>query len=152
MTSRIPTFASFPSVDFSKLDLSKLNLSGLTLPTLPNVDADAVIGAVKDAGYITVGLAVLAAQKAQVRRQELKKSLEGQVGNSRAQVAEIVDAVESRLATLDKGLVAIETKLDDAVEQLEKRLPERAASVVGQAHEAAKVVRQQVRSLVSLGG
>src|SRR6476646_3958614 len=102
MTSRIPAFTSFPSVDFSKLDLSKLDLSKLDLskfsrPTLPNVDADAVIGAVKDAGYITVGLAVLAAQKAQVRRQELKKSLEGQVGNSRAQVAEIVDAVESGL-------------------------------------------------------
>lgn len=144
MASRIP---SFPSIDFSQLDLAKF-----ARPTLPNVDTDAVVGAVKDAGYITVGLAVLAAQKAQVRRQELKKSLNGQVGSSRAQVAELVSAVETGLAGLDKGLIAIETKLDDAVEQIEKRLPERAATVVGQAHEAAKVVRQQVRSLVALGG
>ena len=141
MASRIPTF---PSVDFSKLDLSQLSL--------PTVDTDAVVGAVKDAGYITVGLAVLAAQKAQVRRQELKKSLGGQVGNGRAQAAEVVDAVEAGLASLDKTIIALEAKLDGAVEQLEKRLPERAASVVGQAHEAAKVVRQQVRSLVALGG
>lgn len=137
------SFPTFPSVDFSKLELPKINR-----PNLPTVDTDAVVNAFKDAGYITVGLAVLATQKAQVRRQELKKSLEGQVGNSRSQMAEIVDVVESRLVTLDKGLVAIEAKLDGAVEQLEKRLPERAAGVVGQAHEAAKVVRQQVRNLI----
>ena len=115
---------------------------------IPSVDTEAVTDAIKDAGYITVGLAVLAAQKAQVRRQELKKSLAGQVGNNRAQIAEIVDVVEARLASLDKGLVTIETKLDGAVEQLEKHLPDRAATVVGQAHEAAKVVRQQVRNLI----
>ena len=95
---------------------------------------------------------MLAVQKAQVRQQELKKSLAGQVGNSRAQVAVIVDAVETGLAGLDKGLIAFEAKLDGAVEQLEKRLPQPAAGVVGQAHVAGKVVRQQVRSLVALGG
>ena len=137
------SFPTFPSIDFSKLELPTFGR-----PNLSIVDTDAVVSAVKDAGYITVGLAVLAAQKAQVRRQELKKSLVGQVGNNKAQMAEIVDVVEARLASLDKGLVAIETRLDGAVDQLEKRLPERAATVVAQAHEATKVVRQQVRNLI----
>ena len=49
-------------------------MSSVKFPTfpqieIPSVDTDAVTGAIKDAGYITVGLAVLAAQKAQVRRQ-----------------------------------------------------------------------------------
>ena len=52
--------------------------------TLPHVDIDAltqavpetVTNAVRDAGYITVGLAVLAVQKIQVRRRELGKSLD----------------------------------------------------------------------------
>lgn len=140
------SFSAFPALDFSKLDLTKL--PKLPQIDVPKIDTDAVLNAVKDAGYITVGLAVLTAQKAQVRRQELKKSLNDQVGDSRSQMAEIVDVVEARLATLDKGLVKIEAKLDDAVEGLGKRLPERAASVVGQAHEVTRVARQQVRQLL----
>jgi hypothetical protein len=50
------TFPTLPAVDFSSLDLAKLP------------------AAAKDVGYVTVGLAVLTFQKAQVRRQELKKT------------------------------------------------------------------------------
>ncbi|MCU1392366.1 MAG: hypothetical protein JWM34_794 [Ilumatobacteraceae bacterium] len=114
------------------------------LPTLPTID----FGPVKDAGYITVGLAVLAAQKVQVRRQELKKSLAGQVGDSRSQMAELVDGLEAGLVSLDSRLVSIETRVDAAVEELEKRLPERAGELLTQAHEVAKVARQQVRNLI----
>src|SRR4051812_31508675 len=95
-------FPTFPSIDFSALDLAKLPQIDI-----PRVDVAAVTGAVKDAGYIPVGLAVLAAQKAQVRRQELKKSLAGQVGDGRSQVAEIVEGLEAGLASLDQRLIAI---------------------------------------------
>ncbi|MCU1390037.1 MAG: hypothetical protein JWL72_3375 [Ilumatobacteraceae bacterium] len=139
-----PKFPTFPSIDFSALDLGKLPQI-----EIPRVDVAAVTGAVKDAGYITVGLAVLAAQKAQVKRQELKKSLAGQVGDSRSQMAEIVDGLEAGLASLDHRLVAIEAKVDAAVEGIEKRLPDRAGELLGQVHEVAKVARQQVRNLIN---
>ena len=125
-------------------------MPAVKFPTAPSpIDVAAVTGAIKDAGYITVGLAVLAAQKAQVKRQELKKSLAGQVGDGRSQMAEIVDGLEAGLASIDGRLVAIEAKVDAAVEGLEKRLPDRAGAVLGQAHEVAKVARQQVRNLIN---
>ena len=164
-------FPTFPSIDFSKLEMPELKMPDLKLPDLklpdfdmPNVKlpklpqfntetvtaaTEAVTNAAKDAGYITVGLAVLALQKVQVRRQELRKSLNDQVGNGKSQLAEIVDAVEAGLATLDTRLIALETKVDDAVDNLEKRLPAKAGAALGQAHEAVKVVRKQARTLVT---
>ena len=129
-------------------------MSSVKFPTfaqleIPSMNTEAVTDAIKDAGYITVGLAVLAAQKAQVRRQELKKSLAAQVGDGRSQMAEIVDSIEAGIASLDTHLIAIEAKVDVAVEGLEKRLPERAGALLGQAHEVAKVARQQVRNLIN---
>jgi hypothetical protein len=169
---------SFPSIDFSKLDVSKIKAPGIKAPqikatqfrvadfdmpkitvpkfTVPQVNtetittaAETVTNAAKDAGYITVGLAVLALQKVQVRRQELRKSLNDQVGNSKSQLAELVDAVEAGLANLDTRLIALETKVDEAVEGFEKRLPAKAGAALGQAHEAVKVVRQHARTLVT---
>lgn len=160
-------FPTFPSIDFSKLEMPELKMPELKMPEfdMPNIKfpqvntetvtavttaaTEAVTNAAKDAGYITVGLAVLALQKVQVRRQELRKSLNDQVGNGKSQLAEIVDAVESGLATLDTRLIAFETKVDDAVESLEKRLPAKAGAALGQAHEVVKVVRKQARTLVT---
>lgn len=161
-------FPTFPSLDFSKLDVSQIkspqikalqfDMADFDMPkiTLPQVNTEsitaateAVTNAAKDAGYITVGLAVLALQKVQVRRQELRKSLNDQVGNSKSQLAELVDAVEAGLASLDTRLLALETKVDDAVEGFEKRLPAKAGAALGQAHEAVKVVRQHARTLVT---
>lgn len=143
--------ASMPRVKFPPFDLPTFELPTFDLPTfdLPTFDIDAVAGAVKDAGYITVGLAVLAAQRAQVRRQELKKSLADQAGDGRSQIAEIVVGIEAGIASLDTHLIALEAKFDGAVEGLEQRLPERAGSLLGQVHEAAKVARQQVRNLIN---
>jgi hypothetical protein len=92
-------FPTFPSIDFSKLDLDKLTkieLPSIDLPTidLPKIDTAAITSAVKDAGYITVGLAVLAVQKAQVRRVEMQKAFTDQFGNGRAQIDELVDAAQ----------------------------------------------------------
>ena len=140
------SFSSFPSIDFSRLDMSTLTMPKIEMP---RINTDAVTNAARDAGYITVGLAVLAVQKAQVRRQEFRRSLHDQVGNGTSQMAEIVDAVEAGLASFDARLVAMEAKLDGAVVGIEKRLPERAGAVIGQAHEAVKVVRNQVRTMVN---
>ena len=151
-------FPTFPSIDFSKLEMPQIKVAQLKMPEFdmpkipqvnPGAVSEAVTNAAKDAGYITVGLAVLALQKLQVRRQELRKSLNDQVGSGKSQLAEIVDAVEAGLATLDTRLIALETKVDDAVEGIEKRLPAKAGAALGQAHEVVKVVRKQARTLLT---
>jgi hypothetical protein len=58
-------------------------------PPRDNVSLGAVSKVALDALYVSVGLGVIAFQKAQVARQELTKSLEGQVKD-----------IESRLKTL----------------------------------------------------
>ena len=157
------TFPTFPSIDFSKLEMPQIKVPQIKVPQIkvPDFDmpkipqinteavSEAVTSAAKDAGYITVGLAVLALQKLQVRRQELRKSLNDQVGSGKSQLAELVDAVEAGLATLDSRLIALETKVDDAVEGFEKRLPAKAGAALGQAHEVVKVVRKQARTLLT---
>lgn len=168
-TVKFPTnFPTFPSIDFSKFEMPTINVPKINVPKInvpdfdmPNIKlpqvnteavtaaTEAVTNAAKDAGYITVGLAVLALQKVQVRRQELRKSLNDQVGNGRSQLAEIVDAVEAGLATLDTRLIGLESKVDEAVEGFEKRLPAKAGAALGQAHEAVKVVRKQARTLLT---
>lgn len=131
-------------------------MKSFTVPTMPNIDLSrmqldpaAVTGAVKDAVYITVGLGVLAVQKVQATRRDATKALADQFGNGKLQIDEIVEAIEARVATLDTKLVALETKLDSAVDGLEQRLPERVGALLGQAHDAAKTARKQVRGLVS---
>jgi len=134
---KIPTF---PSFDFSKLEMPKFGV--------PQIDTEAVTKVATDAVYVTIGLAALAFQKAQVRRQELSKALTDQFGTGKAQISEVVDTLEARLASLDARFIALEGKLDVTVEDLEKRLPERAGALLGSAHEAAKTARKQVRSML----
>lgn len=89
----------------------------------------------KDAAYITVGLGVIGFQKAQVRRQELRKSLENQLTDTREQVAKIAKDIEGRF--------------EPVIDQIEDRLPEQAKGLVKQAREAAKDVQSQLLSLVN---
>lgn len=91
----------------------------LTKIDLAQIDTARARELVRDAGYVAIGLGVLTFQQAQVRRRELAARLD-----------------------------TIEARLDDAVEQLEAKLPEPAGTVVGQAHELAKAARAQVRGLL----
>lgn len=120
-------FPTFPAVDLSALDISRLNLSKLNFPkvNVADIDTDAVADAAKDAAYVTIGLAVVAFQKAQVRRREITKSITDQAAD-----------IKSRIDSF-------EIKIDEAVVGLEKRLPVRAGSLLVQAHDIAKTARQQ---------
>jgi len=86
---KIPTF---PSFDFSTLEMPKFSV--------PQIDTEAVTKVATDAVYVTIGLAALAFQKAQVRRQALSKALTDQFGSGKAQINEVVDTLEARLASL----------------------------------------------------
>lgn len=129
--------ATFPSVDISGLDASRL------------ADAnEKLVAAVRDAAYVTVGFGVLAVQKAQVRRREMVQNIAARFGTSKATVEQLLTKFESQLAKVDARVVAAESKFDGAVEKLEARLPEPAATVVDQAHGLVKAARKQVRGLV----
>lgn len=131
---KLPTF---PSVDFSALDANKL--AGLD---------DKLVGAVRDAAYVTIGFGVLAFQQAQVRRREVVRGIADRFGTSKTQVEELLTSIEGQLGKLDERFTALETKLDTTVAQLEDRLPEQAAAIVGQAHDFAKAARKQVRGFI----
>ncbi|MCX6519205.1 MAG: hypothetical protein NTZ21_00920 [Actinobacteria bacterium] len=157
----IPTF---PSIDLSKFDLSKLDLSKLDLSKLDlskfeiaGVDTDKVLGVLRDAAYVVIGLGVLTVQQAQVRRRELVNNVSDQavvkqLGLGKEQVEELVKGLESRLGQLDERLDRLESKLDSAVEgfidTVGDKLPEQAGALLGQAHEVAKAARKQVRGLL----
>jgi hypothetical protein len=61
---------------------------------------DEIAKAVQDAAYVTIGLSVIAFQKAQVQRNELTKSLQGTLDDARATVEDNVKLVEERLRSL----------------------------------------------------
>ena len=78
----------------------------------------------KDAAYVTVGLGVLAVQKAQVGRRELTSRVEAQLNETGEQVQKIARLVENRVQPV--------------LGQLEAALPETAKDLVKQARDAAR--------------
>jgi hypothetical protein len=61
---------------------------------------DELAKALQDAAYVAIGLGVIAFQKAQVRRNELTKTLEGPIAEARTAVEDNVKLVEERLRAL----------------------------------------------------
>ncbi|MEP7113442.1 MAG: hypothetical protein ABI862_09275 [Ilumatobacteraceae bacterium] len=127
----------FPSVDFSKLDLDALRqvdfskyVPNVNFPTvdmnsldMPSIDVAKLTAAVRDAAYLTVGLGVTAVEQAQVRRREL--------------VTNITD-----------GLDAAKIHLDTVVDKIEAIMPDKAATLFGQAREASDAARTQVLGFI----
>ena len=88
----------------------------------------------KDAAYITVGLGVIGFQKAQVRRQELRKQLGTQLADTRGQVTKLAKDIEARV--------------EPVLDQIEERLPVQAKGLVHQARTTAKDVQGQLLAAV----
>jgi hypothetical protein len=103
---------------------------------------DELTKAVQDAAYVTIGLGVIAFQKAQVQRNELQKQLKGQVGGASK-------AFEERVKLLEERLQGVESRFESVLDQLEDRLPEQARDIAKQARTAARDARAQVRGLAS---
>jgi ElaB/YqjD/DUF883 family membrane-anchored ribosome-binding protein len=109
---------------------------------------------VKDAAYITVGLGVIGFQKAQVRRQELRKQLDAQLVDARQQLAKLADrdqlkVVEDRFKVVEERFEDLEERFEQLLDGLEDRLPEQAREVLKQGREAVKEAQGQVRALVA---
>ena len=75
----------FPSIDFSRLDVNALR-DRLSKIDLPAIDTAKLTAAVRDAGYIAVGLGVVAVERAQARGTELTTI----VGDRLAEVREFI--------------------------------------------------------------
>ena len=92
---------------------------------------------VKDAAYVTVGLGVLAFQKAQVGRRELTSRLETQLNETGGQVQKFARVVEERLQPV--------------LGQIEGAVPASAKDLVKQARDAAREAQAQLAGRASVG-
>ncbi len=107
----------------------------------PEITLDDLQKTVRDSFYVTVGLGVIAFQKAQVQRNELRKQLEAGVGEAHQTVTGSVKTVEERLE-------AVEHRIDAVLDDVEEKLPTQARLVLSQARGVAKDAREQLRVLV----
>ena len=104
----------------------------------------------KDAAYVAVGFGVLGFQRAQVRRQELKKQwlgqraqVESQLESARGQLSELVKAFDERLQP-------VRQELEGRLDEVEGRLPDPAKELVKRARILTKDTEEQVRKLVGV--
>ncbi len=102
-----------------------------------------------DAFYVGIGAGVLAVQKLQVHRTELQRDLAGRVEERRELLDELTKRMEASIGTLEVRLVATEARVDSLVDQARTHLPDTAAGLVGQAHEATKSARTHLRGVTS---
>jgi chromosome segregation ATPase len=109
----------------------------------------------KDAGYVAVGLGVIAFQRAQVRRRELEKQLGDageQIDKLSAAVEEARTLVEARVATLgeqlDRTVDDLEGRVSAALDEVRNLLPEQALDAFDTAVGAAKDATGQLLDLV----
>lgn len=100
----------------------------------------------RDASYIAIGLGVIGVQRAQVRRQELRKQLadqreilEARANDARTIVAGLVKEADARIEPV---LAAVEAQIDAVTD----RLPEQTRALVAQARTAGKDAREQFRA------
>ena len=114
----------------------------------------------RDVAYIGVGFGVLTFQRGQVRRQELKKQIESQLGEARGGFTRLSETVEDRVKLLeerfegvqeqlDTMLDEVEANVDRALDELSARLPEPARDALGTARLAARDATTQLRSRVA---
>jgi hypothetical protein len=136
--------------DPTKIDLTKIDLSRIDVPGL---DRDALVSALRDAAYITIGFGVLTVQKAQVRRRELVAALSARFGTSKETTESLLSSIETELrgivSAVDDRIEAVEARIDTAVAAVEQRLPQPAGAWLSQVHGVARAARRQVRGLVA---
>ena len=113
----------------------------------------------RDAGYVTVGLGVIAFQKAQVRRRELEAQLSGAGDKTTEKVDQLTAALEDLRKTLEERVQALGSQFgatfDDlqelvakAVEEVRSRVPDQAKEAFDTAVGAAKDATGQLLDLV----
>ncbi len=111
------------------------------MATTSGISFEDIQKTLRDSFYVTVGLGVIAFQKAQVQRAELRKQVE-------AGVTDLETALTDSFKTVEERLEAVEERIDAVLDDVEARLPEQARTTLSQARGAAKDARTQLRALI----
>jgi hypothetical protein len=105
--------------------------------------------ALRDAGYIAVGLGVLGIHKAQVRRRDMART-----ATDRAALTARIDDARELLAELikvmDERLVPVRQELEDRLEDVEGRLPDPARELVRSVWLKARDAERHMRKLAGV--
>ena len=102
----------------------------------------------RDAGYVAVGLGVIAFQRGQVQRRELEKQL-ADVSTSLEDVKKLVEERVNALGEqVDLSVDDIEQRLTVVLDEVRSRLPEQAREAFDTAVGAAKDATGQLLDLV----
>ena len=94
----MPKFEMLPKFEMPKFEMPKFDTPNFEVPA---VDAEAITNAAKDVAYISIGVAVLAVQKAQVLGRDVTKTLNEQYSNNKSQIDEYVGTIDSRLVDVE---------------------------------------------------
>jgi DNA anti-recombination protein RmuC len=109
----------------------------------------------KDAGYVAVGLGVIAFQRTQVRRRELEQQL-GDAGQQIDRLSGLLEErrklVEERVEALgeqlDRTVTDLEARIAQVLDEVRGRLPEQAVEAFDTAIGAARDAGCQILDLV----
>jgi ABC-type transporter Mla subunit MlaD len=100
----------------------------------------------QDAFYATVGAGVLTVQHLDgVRRQvteHLSARMGTQLGAGKEQVAQLVQAVEEQLRSVDDRVKVLEGQLDTLLDSVQDRLPEQAGDALAKARKVSADARR----------
>jgi hypothetical protein len=148
---------------------------------IPNFDFERALAelsrALKDVAYVAVGLGVIGFQRAQVRRVELTKQIEAQLGDLQAEVSKLSApdllsdlragasklsapdlpdgaAVRGQLTVLarsvDDSVAPVRQQFEDQLDRLEEVLPPAARDFVQTVRSTAAAQEQAIRNSVGL--
>lgn len=104
------------------------------------------LNSAKDAAYVAVGLGVLGVQRAQVRRRELQKALEGPINGLRPHLKQARVGLGRLTRELDDRIDPVVTEVDTRLGAAEERLGYPARELLAQARLQARDARARIRS------
>ena len=103
----------------------------------------------RDAAYIAIGMSVIGFQRAQTRRQDLRKQFADQRQAFETRGAEAVKLFNEAIKQADARLAPVVDVIEAQVATVVDRLPEQAKSIIEPAQQATKDARQQLRARVA---
>ena len=101
----------------------------------------------RDAAYITVGTAVLAFQKAQVRRRELMEQWQEQQGRFATQIEEGRKSISELATQLDDLVGPVRSQVEAGLDAVEERLPGAVRDAVKQLRTTFEAQERAARTL-----
>jgi exonuclease VII small subunit len=111
--------------------------------------AKEVATAARDLGYVVIGASVIGLQKAQVRRQELRKNLADPLAGAEQRLSGVRSDLASVFQEADARVEEVIERVETVFVPLEDRLPEPARDLAKQLHTQAREARAQLRDLVA---